>query len=205
MIRYDDQFSRHIAMVYTLDGNFLCEARDRDHYRIAAGLHPAAKALGTPEQVQDLTDAVKLKKGQEKLARASMQALCDAVVIPEVQRIQAQIINMEEHKRLALPAPEKRMSAEETAKVEAAKEKARVEFDTKSAEKYKPAFLKRDLKSEMDKYNYLFHVRYEQTIELVTQDAAWMDVYEKSHEYETYCKRRYEALKEVFRMRQKTA
>jgi putative transposase len=205
MIRYDDQFSRHTAFVYTLDGDFLCESRDRDHYKIAAGLHPAAKALGTPEQVQDLSDAIKLKKGQEKLARASMQAMCDAVVIPEVQRIQAQIINMEEHKRIALPAPEKRMSAEDIAKFEAAKEKARVEFDTKSAEKYKPAFLKRDLKNEMDKYKYLFHIRYEQNIELVPQDAAWMNVYEKSREYETYCKRHYETLKEVFRKRQKTA
>jgi putative transposase len=199
LIRYDDQYSRYTALVYTLDGNFLCEARDREHYKIASGLHPAARVLGTPEQVQDLSDAIALKKGQEKLAGSSMRAMCDAVIMPELQR-QAQIIAFDApHKKAALPpAPEKRMSAAEIAAIEAAQEKARVEFDTETSKKtYKRAALCR-FRNEPAKYEYLLRVKHEQGIELVAEDQAWMDVFEATPGYAKYHKRRFDDMRNVF-------
>ena len=50
LVRYDWQLSPYTVLVYDLEGHRLCEARDRYHYGIAAGIHPAARALGTAEQ-----------------------------------------------------------------------------------------------------------------------------------------------------------
>jgi putative transposase len=206
LIRYDDQFSRHTVLVYTLDGNFLCEARDRDHYKIAAGMHPAAKALGTPAQVQDLSDAIALKKRQEKLAGANMQTVLDTMIMPEVQRVQAQIIAFEAPPKKALPpAPEPRMNAAQIAEVEAAKEKARVEFDTNSAENsYKPAFLQR-FKDELAKYDFLYHLIHEKKIQLVEQDQVWMTAFEATDRFIQRYKRRYDMFAEMYARREATA
>ena len=66
MVRYDMQLSPFTVLVYDPEGNFICEARDRLHYRIAAGIHPAAQILGTETQAQGLTEALELKKRQER-------------------------------------------------------------------------------------------------------------------------------------------
>jgi putative transposase len=196
LIRYDDQFSPYTVLVYTPDGNFLCEARDREQYKIASGLHPAAKALGTPEQVQDLSKAIELKKHQEKLAGASMQVMVDTVIMPELQR-QAKVIAFESPYKAALPpAREKGVSAAEKAAIEALQ--ARVECDTESSRKtYKPAALCR-FRDEPAKYEYLLRVKHEQGIELIAEDQAWFDHYETTPAYMKYHKRRFDAMRDVF-------
>jgi putative transposase len=206
LIRYDDQFSPYTVLVYTLDGEKICEARDREHYKIASGLHPVARVLGTPEQVQDLSDAIATKKRQEKLAGASMQVMFDAVVRPEVQLTQAKIIAFEEHKKAALPAaPQKRMSAAEIAECEAAKEKARVEFDTNSAENsYTASFLMR-FKDELARYDYLYHLVHDKKVRLVEQDQAWMTAFESTDRFIQRYKRRYDMFSEMYARREATA
>ena len=71
-----------------LEGHRLCEARDRYHYGIAAGIHPAARALGTAEQQQDLSDALELKKRQECAAKAGIRQMTETVILPEARQRQ---------------------------------------------------------------------------------------------------------------------
>ena len=66
LVRYDEHFNPYIVYVYTLDGEPLCEAKDREHYRIASGLHPVARILGTAEQQEELRAGIELRKGLEK-------------------------------------------------------------------------------------------------------------------------------------------
>jgi putative transposase len=199
LIRYDDQFSPFEVLVYTQDGNFLCQARDREHYRIAAGIHPAAKALGTAEQQQDLITALELKKHQEKEAGTSIRAMRDSIVLPEAQRMQAAIMPPARSSAKMIPftSKPKSLSAAEIAAIEAIQEKACADFDTKNNEKtYKPAALCR-FKDELAKYEYLFRIMHEQGIELVQQDRAWLEAFEASPEYARY-RRRFDAMREVF-------
>lgn len=204
LIRYDDLLSPFTVFVYDTDGNFLCEARDRHHYKIAAGIHPAARVLGTHEQLQDLSDAIELKKGQEKLAGASLRTMLEAVVLPETQKAQAAYLEPAPKRAAVTPMPKsKPLTAEEKAQIEAAKEKARADFDTNSSEKtYRAAALMR-FKDELAKYDYLFRVVHEQGLELVPQDAAWKATFEAAPNFERYYKRRYDDELELFAFREK--
>ena len=200
LVRYDDQLFPHEALVYTLDGNLLCTALDRAHHRIACGLHPAAGVLGTDEQRRELKDALALKKGQERESTATMRDMYNAYVLPEAR---ARIAALE----AATPAPEKPqdafatrhtaplISAEEAAAVEQAKAKGREAMS--AAPTYTPADLKR-WKDSPEKYNYLFDVKWQQGVELVQADAAWMEAYEQTDEFNRYLKRRYDALRGLY-------
>ena len=196
VIRYDEHFSPHEIHVFTTDGQWLCDARDREHYKIAAGVHPAARALGTDEQRAELEAAVHLKKGQEKEAESSVTYMLNHVVLPEVEQMQA-----------ALPAPPAKvlrfkaaakspvMSAETIAAIEAIQ---RVDFDTNSDEKaYKPASLCR-FKDELAKYEYLFRVRHERELELTAEDQSWLESFEASPTYARCYKRRFDSMRAVF-------
>ena len=85
LVRYDEHFNPYSVFVYTLDGESLCEAKDRDHYRIASGLHPVARILGTAEQQEELRAGIELKKGLEKSSSALMRGILQASVLPETQ------------------------------------------------------------------------------------------------------------------------
>jgi putative transposase len=208
LVRYDDQLSPHTVFVYDTHGNFICEARDREHYKIASGLHPAARVLGTAEQQQDLSDAIELKRGQEKLAGANLRHMLNAVVLPEAQKMQAGIMQAEAAKRAPLPAAPrgKKLTAAEIAVIDAAAEKARADFDTNSHQKstYKPAALMR-FKDELAKYEYLFTQKHQHGAELVADDEAWMAVFEATPNFERNCKRRYDMLLEVFIMQRQAS
>ena len=41
-------------------------------------------------------------------------------------------------------------------------------------------------------------MKYEQRLELVPADAAWMEAYEETPEFERYLKNRYAALREMY-------
>ena len=86
LVRYDEHFSPDSVLVYTLDGDFICRALDRERHGIAYGLHPAAAILGTPEQEAELRTALELKKRQEKSSAATMRSLLQDVVLPETRR-----------------------------------------------------------------------------------------------------------------------
>ena len=197
LVRYDDQLSPHEALVYTLDGNFLCTALDREHHRIAYGLHPAAGILGTEEQKLELREAVALKKSQKRESTATMRDMLQAVVLPETR---ARLEALE----AATPTPPKptkiipmkpTTTPEEEAALETAKAQAREVMNTAPA--YTPSDLK-TWKDAPERYAYLFGIRFEQSLELVPADAAWMEAYEATPEYDRYLKRRYDAFRQLY-------
>lgn len=202
LVRYDEHFNPYSVFVCTLDGEPLCEAKDRDHYRIASGLHPVARILGTVEQQEELRAGIKLKKGLEKSSSALMRGILQASVLPETQAriaaLEAETVAMlpekpETAKVSRLPAP--KATPEEEAALEEAKAQARAELD--AAPSYTPSDLLR-WKDSQERYAYLFGVKCEQGQELVPADEAWMGAYEETPEFERYLKTRYAALREMY-------
>ena len=206
LVRYDEHFTPYSVYVYTLDGELLCEARDREHYRIASGLHPAARILGTDEQREELRAGVELRKGLERGSTTLMRGILQTVVLPETQ---ARMAALETETAGALPAESKKtkvirlnspvVSPEEEAAFEEAKEQARAEMTAEPS--YTPSDVMR-WKDAQARYGYLFEVKFERGLELVPADAAWMEAYENTPEFERYMKRRYEALREMYEHKQ---
>ena len=192
--------------VYTLDGEPLCEAKDREHYRIASGLHPVARILGTAEQQEELRANIELRKGLERSSTALMRGLLQGSILPETQ---ARMAALETETAEAVPDTPKKpkvirlnapsVSPEEEAALEQAKEKARAEME--SAPAYTPSDLMR-WKDSQERYDYLFTVRFEQGQELVPADIAWMEAWEETPEFERYHRSRYAALREMYEHKQ---
>ena len=205
-MRYDEHFNPYSVYVYTLDGEPLCEAKDREHYRIASGLHPVARILGTAEQQEELRANIELRKGLERSSTALMRGLLQGSILPETQ---ARMAALETETAEAVPDTPKKpkvirlntpsVSPEEEAALEQAKEKARAEME--SAPAYTPSDLMR-WKDSQARYGYLFEVKFEQGLELVPADAAWMEAYESTPEFERYLKNRYAALREMYEHKQ---
>ena len=202
LVRYDEHFNPYTVYVYTLDGDLLCEAKDREHYRIASGLHPVARILGTPEQQEEVRANIALRKGLERSSTALMRELLQATILPETQARLAALETETAEIVPAEPKPQKvirlsapKVTAEEEAALAAAKAQARAEMDAEPG--YTPSDLKR-WKESQARYAYLFGVKYEQRLELVPADAAWMEAYEETPEFERYLKNRYAALLEMY-------
>ena len=202
LVRYDEHFNPYSVYVYTLDGEPLCEAKDREHYRIASGLHPAARILGTAEQREELRAGVELRKGLERNSAALMRDMLQGSILPETQ---ARMAALETETAEAVPDKSKRpkvirlnapgVSPEEEAALERAKERARAEMEAEPS--YTPSDSMR-WKDSQARYGYLFEVKFERGLELVPADAAWMEVYENTPEFERYLKNRYAALREMY-------
>ena len=197
LVRYDEQLSPHEVLVYTLDGVPLCVARDRAHYGIASGLHPAAGILGTDAQRAALAEAIALKKGQERGSAATVRHLLDVVVLPEARARMAALQAATPAPEQPAPAPNKTpgVSAAEAAAIEAAKAKGRAARE--AAPSYTPSGLKR-WRDAPERYADLFDVRWRDGIALVPADQAWMGAWERSDEYQRYHKRRFEALRGLY-------
>ena len=195
LVRYDWQLSPYTVLVYDLEGHRLCEARDRYHYGIAAGIHPAARALGTAEQQQDLSDALELKKRQECAAKAGIRQMTETVILPEAR--QRQITGFQ--KAIPAPAPIRKspaLSATEKAAIEAAKAagaQARAELD---APTYEPSIFKR-FPDEPARYDYLFTALHERGAELVPEDAAFMEYFENTPQFQRNFKPLYDGKLEL--------
>ena len=206
LVRYDEHFNPYSVYVYTLDGEPLCEAKDREHYRIASGLHPVARILGTAEQQEELRANLELRKGLERSSTALMRGLLQGSILPETQ---ARMAALETETAEAVPDTPKKpkvirlnapsVSPEEEAALEQAKEKARAEME--SAPAYTPSDLMR-WKDSQERYDYLFTVRFEQGQELVPADIAWMEAWEETPEFERYHRSRYAALREMYEHKQ---
>lgn len=206
LVRYDEHFNPYSVYVYTLDGDPLCEAKDREHYRIASGLHPVARILGTAEQQEELRANIELRKGLERSSTALMRSLLQGSILPETQ---ARMAALETETAEAVPDKPKKpkvirlnapsISPEEEAALEQAKEQARAEME--SAPAYTPSDLMR-WKDSQERYDYLFTVRFEQGQELVPADIAWMEAWEETPEFERYHRSRYAALREMYEHKQ---
>lgn len=201
LVRYDEHFNPYSVFVYTLGGDPLCEAKDRDHYRIASGLHPVAHVLGTAEQQEELRAGIELKKGLEKSSSALMRGILQSSVLPETQaRIAAleagTVAMLPEKSKTATIIPLKpTVTPEEEAALETAKAQAREAMQAAPA--YTPSDLLR-WKDSQERYAYLFGVKFEQGLELVPADEAWTEAYEETPEFERYLKNRYAALREMY-------
>ena len=202
LVRYDEHFNPYSVYVYTLDGEPLCEAKDREHYRIASGLHPAARILGTAEQQEELRAGIELRKGLEKGSSALMRGMLQAYVLPETQ---ARMAALETDAAEVMPEKPKsakvlrlsppKVTREEEVALEEAKAQVRAEMNAEPS--YTPSDLMR-WKDSQARYGYLFEVKFEQGLELVPADAAWMEAYESTPEFERYLKNRYAALREMY-------
>ena len=201
LVRYDEHFNPYSVFVYTLDGEPLCEATDRDHYRIASGLHPVARILGTAEQQEELRAGIELKKGLEKSSSALMRGILQASVLPETQAriaaLEAETVAMlpEKPKTATIIPLKPTVTPEEEAALEEAKAQAREAM--RAAPAYTPSDLLR-WKDSQERYAYLFGVKFEQGLELVPADEAWTEAYEETPEFERYLKNRYAALREMY-------
>lgn len=192
LVRYDLQLSPYTVLVYDLDGNLICEARDRLHYQIAAGIHPAAYALGNEEDQQNLTDSLKIKKRQAREAKGEMRQFAETIILPEAATSEsaAKFIPQKPPK---LETP--RLSDAERREIEAAKALAMEESPV-----YEPSLL-RSWASEEERYKYLFEALYEKGADLVEEDKAFMETFEQSNVYQRNWKPIYDGKLEMMRFR----
>ncbi len=187
LIRYDLQDLDSI-IVCTTDGKEICTAvKTKKH-------HPAARIMGTKQDEADLKDAIAIKKRQEKQATASAREMLETVVIPEHERQMAKV----QTEKPALQVVEKEpapLSQSKIKSIEAVKEQARARMA--AAPTYTRPAEVREIRTEMDRYEYLFRLREKEGITLRDEDAAWMAKYEQGGEYQMN-KRRYEQLTSVY-------
>lgn len=195
MVRYDMQLSPFTVLVYDHEGNFICEARDRLHYQIAAGVHPAAFALGDEADQQRFTDAVELKKHMAREGKSGINEMLENVIIPETQQRQLATT----FKSRPLPEkPVRTLSSQEKAAIEAAKEQARREQEPNG---YVPSITRR-FADEPARYDYLFKAIYETGAELVPEDKAFMEAFEATPQFQRNFKPKYDGLLELIAFQQ---
>lgn len=191
LVRYDLQLSPYTVLVYDLDGTKICEARDREHFKIACGIHPAAGVLGTEQQRQDLSDALALTKAQAREAKSGIRQFVEGIIVPEARQSRQAIPKAQEHIRTEKKPTS--LSTRDKALIEAAKAEARTEQDEPS---YQPSMLRR-WTDEPSRYAYLWEARFEQGAELVPEDAAFMEAFEQSSQYQNNYKSLYDTKLEL--------
>lgn len=195
LVRYDWQLSPYTVLVYDKDGNLLCEARDRQHYQIADGIHPAAHILGTDDQKRDLSEAIEFKKQQAKEAKGGIRQMVNTIIIPEAHvRRDQDVAKPEPIKQ----KPRKAMSEATKAAIEAIKEQARAEGETRL---YEPSLLKR-WRDEAERYDYLWKAIHEHGAELVPEDSAFMEAFEGTQQFQRNYRQKYDSLLELMSFRQ---
>lgn len=152
--------------------------------------------LGTPEQQRSLAEAIELRNGQWREASADMKTITSDLLVEARQR---QAIGEQLRSLPPAPQPEPKtrpLSATEKAAIEAAKNagaQARAELD---APGYEPSLYRRFL-DEPARYDYLFKARYEQGAELVPEDAAFMDYFENTPQFQRNFKPLYDSRLEL--------
>lgn len=200
VIRYDN-LAPYSVFVYTLDGDPICEALDRHHHQIAAGVHPAAGILGDEGQRKLLSDSLAIKNNQWSQASADMKHLTN-VVLAGAQERQKSIESLKDYAFDAPKAlPEIKLTKEEITEFEAGMAKAKAKKEAAArGPAYMPSFEKR-FKDELARYDYLFKVKHEDGISLVSQDKDWMKYFEGTENYKRNCAKRYEQLREFFEHR----
>ena len=201
LVRYDFLMSPHTILVYTLEGDYICQARDREHYRIAYGVHPAASILGRDEDVRELEESIAMKGRQENTTFSGFRGMLELVKAEMGEREDSK--KLKERMSLKKPAPKpKAVTTAEKSEIEDAKARARQEMV--SSQGYEPSFTRR-FRDEKERYEYLFALRYERKIELVPQDTAWMEAFEKTPTFIRNFKAQYDARLEIIAIREERA
>ena len=201
LVRYDFLMSPHTILVYTLEGDYICQARDREHYRIAYGVHPAASILGRDEDVRELEESIAMKGRQENTTFSGFRGMLELVKAEMGEREDSK--KLKERMSLKKPAPKpKAVTAAEKSEIEDAKARARQEMV--SSQGYEPSFTRR-FRDEKERYEYLFALRYERKIKLVPQDTAWMEAFEKTPTFIRNFKAQYDARLEIIAIREERA
>lgn len=201
LVRYDFLMSPHTILVYTLEGDYICQARDREHYRIAYGVHPAASILGRDEDVRELEESIAMKGRQENTTFSGFRGMLELVKAEMGEREDSK--KLKERMSLKKPTPKpKAVTAAEKSEIEDAKARARQEMV--SSQGYEPSFTRR-FRDEKERYEYLFALRYERKIELVPQDTAWMEAFEKTPTFIRNFKAQYDARLEIIAIREERA
>ncbi len=194
LIYYDNVEFPHEVEVFDHDGNKICTARERGYYKIASGVHPAARFLGSDEQQEELKEAIRLKKGQEKNATAAFKVMLENVVKPEMQeRMQALEIKKEVEEKPVYTA--QKITQKEIAETTKAIAAAKAELAMPKA-KPKPFF-----KDENARYDYLFKLLHEQGETLEESDVLWMEKMEQTPAFIRNCKRYYDQHLELYEFR----
>lgn len=186
LVRYDLQLSPYTVLVYDLDGNKICEARDREHYKIAYGIHPAANILGADDQKQDLSEALALTKAQAREAKSGIRQFVERIIVPEVRQSQRPIPKAAEAPTTGEKVLE--LTPKDVALIEAAKAQA---LQEREEPLYQPSMLRR-WPDEPSRYAYLWEIRFDQEVELVPEDAAFMDAFEQTSLYQNNYKALYD-------------
>lgn len=196
LVRYDEHLSPGEAIVYDMDGNYICTALDRKSHHIAYGLHPAAGILGTDEQKTDFENAILIKGQQRKQSEAPIRAMLEKIILPQARAHVNEIQTAaREPSRKITEKPAPKPTALEIASFEEAKAQALAKINAEP--QYTPSDLKR-WRDSQERYAYLFKTKYEREVQLVEADNAWMEAYEGTNEYQNYLKNRYSALREMY-------
>lgn len=193
IVRYDEILNPNCVKVYTKTGEFLCEAKNREYYGIAYGVHPTASILGNNDQKLQLINALKLKKKQEKIQLKTLKTLAQDVILLEMKIRNASIEIKAEQEALPLTPIERKMFSKELIEFDKKMKLALDKEENKS--EYTPSNLMR-FKDSLARYAYLFEIKYEKNINLTVEDSSWMEQFENSSEYQRNYKNRYETLKE---------
>ncbi len=191
VVRYD-RHSLDAVLVYDEAGVLLCEARK------VRKVHPAARILGNADDLAVLEDAIAMKKRQEKDASTLARDFLESVVVPETQRRMDAVATTKKQSQAQDTVPPK-LSAAKVQAIEAARDEHTRRKATAPA--YLPPERKRDITTELERYDYLFHLLHRDGVTLRDEDTAWMKHYEQTDEFQTAGARRYAMLRDVFARR----
>lgn len=186
-VRYDPQNLSSILVYH--QGQLLCEAPEK------TGIHPAAMILGNEKHQSDFKKAIELKKSQEKQAASITKGVLENALEDQARRIkqlEAEAApQIPEQQIKAQPLPQSKIHSIEEAKKKAAKAKA-------EAPAYTPPAEMRSISNELEKYEYLFQLKYKDSVELRDPDLEWMAEYEASEEYIEVAAPRFQRLKNFY-------
>jgi len=172
LIRYDSQ-QNDTVLVYTEDGDHLiCEAM-----RMGA-VHPAASLLGTPDEKKELERQLEIKGRQEKDASALVRGVLEDALADNARRMEQVLPEEKKPIEENVVIPISRAKEQRIAK---AIDTARKERESRPL--YTPPEEKISIVSEMDKYEYLFKIKYKERLPMREEDTSWMAYYEVTGEY----------------------
>lgn len=193
LVRYDSQDPKRVLVYDEAGQNLICEASPRPV------VHPAARILGTAEDQAVLVREIELKKTLENQVTANAREFLAAVVAPET-RARMRLIEARQAAPEALPAAPK---APDVRRIEEAKAASRAR--QAAAPAYVPPAQIPAITTELDRYEYLFHLAVRDGVVLREADVAWMERYEQTEEFATCARGRYETLRQVFDRRRNIA
>jgi putative transposase len=186
-VRYDINDLSSI-LVYSADGKYLiCEAQRMD------AIHPAANILGDDQDREALQTALRLKKDQERDASSIARGVLEDAMADQRRRMRELAPTPDKDKALDNDPtlPKAKLKSITQAKAHAREAKA-------DAPAYTPPAQCQDITTELEKYEYLFGVKYRQGLPLREADREWMEQYEATDEFQEIAANRYERLRRFY-------